>query len=117
MKIRNGFVSNSSSSSFCIYGASIDVSLTKAEEDAVKDGDTDEAMEKKMDAFREKLDKSKHLEYHEDYDNDAFYVGRNWSTIGDDETGRQFKESVKKEIEEIVGEPVSCDTIEETISC
>lgn len=37
MKIRNGFVSNSSSSSFCIYGISIDYDNTVITSDDVED--------------------------------------------------------------------------------
>ena len=114
MKMRNGFVSNSSSSSFCIYGAEVTVTLTEEEETADKDGD---ALDTKMEELRNKIDKMKTLEYHEDFDNNSFYIGRSWSSIGDNETGKQFKDNVAKKIKELTGKDELCDTIEETIAC
>jgi len=47
------------------------------------------------------------------YEYDTAYIGRSWSSIGDDETGKQFKESVKKEIKKVFGEDLKCSTHEE----
>jgi hypothetical protein len=93
MKIRNGFVSNSSTSSFCIYGACID--RDKVDEDAV-----------------EKLG----LSYHygdPNNDSDMVYIGRSWSSVKDDETGKAFKESIERLIEQLCGESKECTTYEE----
>ena len=87
MKIRNGFVSNSSSSSFCIYGTSVDI-----------DGNIEEMIE------------NTGLEIHNYYD--TIYVGRSWSSIKDDETGAQFKESVNKALKNL-GIDAKCGTCEE----
>ena len=44
------------------------------------------------------------------------WIGKEWSSIGDDETGRQFKESVKSELEKFLGPDVECETHVEEIS-
>jgi len=119
MKIRNGFVSNSSSSSFCIYGATLEFGeiLEKlneskyfTEKELEKFDDDDEIYE-----IGEFIRKKTVLSVHMDSENDSIWIGKEWSTIGDDETGREFKESVKVEIEKILGSDVECDTYDETI--
>lgn len=106
MKTRQGFVSNSSSSSFCIFGAYIDPkhfeSLGKPE-----DSEPYEWAE----SFGTDL-----LEIHfggDDYD-DSFYIGRSWDRIGDDETGAQFKKSVRDNVAEALGKPFDCGPCEES---
>lgn len=80
-KTRFGFVSNSSSSSFLIYGTNISNSdLEKIEESGF---DIDRLEDVGLDIHRM------------DYET---YIGRSWDNIGDDETGRQFKESVQEKI-------------------
>ncbi len=44
---------------------------------------------------------------------DGVYVGREWSSIGDDETGRQFKESVQELINDLPIEDKECSTHED----
>ncbi len=78
MKIRLGFVSNSSTTSFLIYGIEL----------------TSEELEKLTEDLPELLEK----EY--SYDEDG-YLGRSWDTVKDDETGKQFKESVEKEVKKL----------------
>jgi len=94
MKIRTGFVSNSSSSSFCIYGTSIDTKRV-------------EGIEKQIEEMG--------LEIHNgdcNYDNGTLYVGRSWSSIKDDETGAQFKEFVRKALNKFFGD-TECTTTEQ----
>jgi hypothetical protein len=110
MKIRNGFVSNSSSSSFCIYGTYLE------SYDAVA-----ELLEK---LYPEKynLNNTDAIEIVEDYcsennlslhsANDSSYIGRDYSEIGADETGKQFRESVDVAIKRILPD-AHCDTIQE----
>jgi len=91
MKIRNGFVSNSSSSSFCIYGIKI-----KGRE---KEGRAEEIG----------------LEAHYGDSNlgdNYLYIGRSWCNIGDNETGAQFKKDIEKKIKDAFGID-KCSTIEE----
>lgn len=78
MKTRTGFVSNSSSTSFCIYGIDLDATMNWDE----------------MSELSQKL-RDDGLEVHSD-DCDEIYVGRSWAEIKDDETGAQFKENVEK---------------------
>ena len=84
MKIRYGFVSNSSSSSFCAYGTCIN--------DYQEYDDNDEP---KHDL--DKLLKDTCLDYMIGDDNEL-YIGRAPSTIEDDETGKEFRERAKRDI-------------------
>lgn len=81
MKIRYGFVSNSSSTSFCIYGKLVS---------------NNEFTEEKKDKI-EKIG----LYTHYEQDGEGMYVGREFSTIKDNETGKEFKDSTLKLIQEI----------------
>jgi hypothetical protein len=96
MKIRLGFVSNSSSCSFCIYGIAIDKST--ANEGELEEKTTDSLLR---------------LEYGE-HEGWSYYIGRNWDSIKDDETGAQFKKSIEDEIERLgLGNTGDCCTHEE----
>jgi hypothetical protein len=44
------------------------------------------------------------------------YIGRSFSSIRDEETGKQFKESTVTLIRDILGKKVKCSVIEETIA-
>lgn len=89
MKHRNGFVSNSSTTSFLIYGISVEKDI---EEDIVE---------------KEGLD----YKYGPDYKYGSRYIGRSWSSIKDDETGADFKKDVEAKIAKIMGKTVECETI------
>ena len=89
MKIRYGFVSNSSSTSFCIYG----VSLENEDEEIV--------------------DAAGKLGLYVQYGQwDGVYIGREYSSIKNDETGAEFKESTQKLIDQLPIQDKHCSTQE-----
>jgi len=91
MKIRAGFVSNSSSVSFCIYGIWIDHPEEELMEVAEELG----------------------LYCHRDQYGDGLYIGEEWSSIGDDETGKQFKEATQEKVNKLPVDDKKCSTHEE----
>lgn len=94
MKIRQGFVSNSSSTSFCIYGIH-----ESGERNDLR------ALEEKADSLRL---------YCILTPGDGLYIGRKWSTVKDNETGRQFKESTQEKINQLPIENKKCEMYEES---
>ena len=109
MKIRSGFVSNSSTSSFLIYGTEMTPKMTKLLE-AKQEGDKDD-----FDLYE--FLEEKGLEYctETDWGN---IVGVSFITIGEDETPRQFKAKVKTKLEEVFGIPVGkCELMSGEYPC
>ena len=84
MKLRQGFVSNSSSTSFCAYGVCIDFDeIKRMGTVSISDYDKiQEAMEKVLD--QSNLDYAFGEEY--------AYIGLPYEDLKDNETGKQFKE-------------------------
>ena len=117
MKVRNGFVSNSSSSSFCIYGTEMDLGdlIEKIKESNILPEEELERMEEEDEWYElgELLEEKLGLTTYQSDDN--FWIGKEWSSIDDDETGRQFKENVKAKLEKAFGPDVECDTYDEEI--
>lgn len=103
MKIRTGFVSNSSSSSFCIFGICVSsVRELLATNEKLKgkvtladDEDDEYSSYEIADQIAEAIDMETFCPY-EGY----VYIGRSWRGIKDDETGAQFKQSVIDKLKE-----------------
>lgn len=116
MKVRAGFVSNSSSSSFCIYGTSMefDEVIEKIKESNLIPQEELDRLEEEDEWYElgEILEEKLGLSTYQSDDN--FWIGKEWSSIDDDETGRQFKENVKSKLEKAFG-PTDCDTYDEEI--
>ena len=113
MKTRQGFVSNSSSSSFLIYGIAL------RESDLKKITTTNEELKKAIESVYDLYEigeiacEGSLLDYHSPEHSNTAYIGKSWDMINDDETGAQFKERVQKEIDAIFGEGFKCSTYED----
>jgi len=97
MKIRTGFVSNSSASSFCIFGAEFELSEFKdlVKKQIIEDDDDEETQREAAETWAEK---NKLELFNEGYDS-TIYIGRSWSTVKDNETGLEFKKSTIEKIQ------------------
>ena len=104
MIIRNGFVSNSSTSSFLIYGVCLDDSEIKDLLGVTSDEEGDE-IDDVYEVLDEKLPKG--LEHYRPEYDDSYYIGASWSNVGDDETGKQFKERVENDLKSVFGDKLS----------
>jgi hypothetical protein len=92
MKVRRGFVSNSSTTSFCIYGAFVDT-----DEELMYD----KCYEADLECYSYPYDR-------------GYWVGLDWACIRDDETGAQFKARVEGKLFELFKvRPEDCSTHEE----
>jgi len=115
MKVRMGFVSNSSSSSFMIMG--ICMELDEAKEILLEKVMTSEKVQKRCDVhckedlkpylkgnrFRSVLNEafSDDMDVEGSYEDDYVYFGLSVYKMKDDETLREFKERVQKQLEKI----------------
>jgi len=108
MKIRNGFVSNSSSSSFCIYGSSFTGDQLK--DILVENGilENDSNVFDYLDGsnlFTENGMSVKITPW------DTIAIGRSWSSLKDEETAKEFKDGIEKELKKLSPDQ-KCSTIE-----
>jgi len=120
MKIRNGFVSNSSSSSFSIYGA--ELSMEDIKRFLPEDIDTLEEpwrWDIEWHSLARDVEKALGEEFScfYDYECPSIYVGRELESLKDEETGKQFKESVDIKIRDIFDDGYTCRVISETVRC
>lgn len=109
MKIRSGFVSNSSSSSFLIYGVYADNSEIKkalARAKVEVDEDSDYVADELYNLVKDDSDVQTHSP---DY-SDGAYVGASWSRVKDNETGAEFKARIEAELKGIFGDDVKVGT-------
>lgn len=114
MKIRAGFVSNSSTCSFQIYGIVEDVSeITELlQQKDIMPKDIEDDYDWYMESEGQKFFADKGLDVGLVYECEYVTIGKSWDQIGDDETGKQFKDSILAAIVEIFGEEMKkkCDT-------
>lgn len=163
MKVRSGFISNSSSSSFLMYGIWPDNDIVFQKEfvdrlvknfpdkfSIIVKNDGKEYLKYLRNKFKEVnilLDFFEEYRYRKMYKNfDDTYdfmtsdfipeiieiifgneyfvtypydtsggcaIGKSWHKIGDDETGREFKESIENNLKKVFGEDISFDTYQE----
>jgi hypothetical protein len=92
MRIRSGFVSNSSSVSFCVYG-------TKVTEDEADEFACFELKEYGLDLNR--------MQYGD------IIFGREWCDIGDDQTKKEFMKEVEATLVKLLKREVTCETWED----
>lgn len=106
MKVRNGFVSNSSSTSFALYGAYVSDDqvmaaglhkglFTEEKQDDYEAYDV-------IDTLLEEVD----LTY--STPNGEYLVGQDYDDMGEDETKKQFQERIKNTLQEIFGGDIIC---------
>lgn len=116
MKIRQGFVSNSSSSSFCILGQSFDThelyeKFNIDEDDYEFESDVEEELESIIGKLGFCMET--------DYDNDIFYIGISACSLDEEKTIKQQREEILKKFND-AGFNLKLEDIQfmiETIPC
>jgi len=106
MKMRNGFVSNSSSTSFCIFGLYIEDTEFKELRKLL-------GLDKNCDMYDIGNEFENRFEFSAYYipDGYGFYVGRELEDIKDNQTMGEFKESIKKTFSDLYGKDCNACSI------
>ena len=127
MKIRNGFVSNSSSSSFCIYGQifDIDEDIEKAMKQKIKEEYYKDEKRDEEDIYISDISEitpAGLMSHQDDYSHDTLYVGRTFHDMKSTETKKKFFARTEKDIEDFVRqfgikEDIDCSIIDHDYPC
>lgn len=119
MKLRNGFVSNSSTCSFLIYG--INGETDEITDALIENGIIPKGAKDEEDGIGYWLDEHsevfKKLSHWMLYDEESMAIGRSWQQVGDDQTGKQFKEEIEAAIKQLVGDKFTCETHDAQWQC
>ncbi len=95
MKTRTGFVSNSSTTSFTIYGLSMDAYHDGRElANTIDERLWELKSQGKFDSLTDRFGEECY----------TFYLGGDWDKLSDDETPAQFKARIKADIEAFLAE-------------
>lgn len=123
MKLRKGFVSNSSSSSFAIFGIEESASTLaemlseKMEKKALPDGVDPEDAEDEIDSWSVKeIIEEKGLSCYDD-EGGTLYVGLDVFGMEEDETKRQFKARISAKLKEVFGKDFTIDYLSGEYPC
>jgi hypothetical protein len=112
MKIRKGFVSNSSTSSFCIYGCSVDsyevLDMLSATEEQRK-----EAEEEGVYEVLGEILSGTDIEYWAPYDWDTVFFGFRFAHIPDSVVVGDWKKEKEAVLKEHLGSDIQCNVIQE----
>ena len=114
MKIRIGFVSNSSTTSFCIYGLCLDdyTQLQKAcDLNNIKCNVEDDDFESYE--VCEEIATKNGLEFISGPQGEGMFFGKRLSDMKDEETFGQFKKAIEEKLSRIFGEKMDCSVMEE----
>lgn len=115
MKVSVGFISNSSSSSFVLYGAAFDAETV--EEFVKANLSSDVKKLRDLEYCANNVAERLGLSYELDYESDTpYYFGLHPMKIGDEETGKQFREKIQTALKTL-DKNVKCECHEVEVCC